>query len=100
MERVGSKEPNKIRAFVDDALQEIGGLIPEKTTYEFIDVEDGTKLYSLPSNMVKLLGVYRKYREDSDGNYTYVKIGRISHLDLTEAASSTAADGEDDIIVI
>ena len=100
MERVGSKEIGIIRAYVNDAFRELEGLIPEATTYTLISVVADQKLYSYPSNMVKMLGVYRKYREDSSGNFTYIQIPRVSNLDLTEPGSATAADAEVDIIVI
>lgn len=95
-ERVGSKKINLIKTYVNDGLREIQSLIPEKTTYEKITVVADQRLYSFPANMVKLLGVYRKY--DDEGKY--VKIGRIAHLDLTQSASSTATDAEVDIIVV
>ena len=100
MERVGSKQPNIVRAYVNDAFREVEGLIPEATTYTLINVVADQKLYSYPNNMVKILGVYRKYRQDSSGNYTYIQIARVSNLDLTEPGSATAADAEVDIIVI
>jgi len=100
MERVGSKQPNVIRAYVNDGLREIEGLIPEKTTYQMYNIVEGQKLYSMPNNMVTLLGVYRKYRENSTGTYSYILIPRVVNIDLTEPGSATAADAEVDIIVV
>jgi hypothetical protein len=100
MERVGSKEPNVIRAYVDDAFREIEGLIPERTTYKLYNIVADQKIYARPNNMTKILGVYRKYRENSTGNYTYILIPRVTNIDLTEPMSATAADAEVDIIVV
>jgi len=100
MERVGSKEPSVIRAYVDDAFRELEGLIPEHTTYQMYNIVADQKLYAFPNNMVKILGVYRRYREDSSGTYSYIQIGRVANLNLTDAGSATAADAETSIIVI
>lgn len=98
MERVGSKKEGLIREFANDALREIEGLIPEKTTYTLYSVVADQRLYSLPSG-VRILGVYRKYNTSTSPT-SYIKISRVVGIDLTEATSSTAADAEVDIIVI
>ena len=97
IERVNSKKVGLIRIYVDDALRELEGLIPEKTTHTKYDIVVDQKLYSMPGNMVRLLGVYRKWSTDSSH---YVKMSRATHINITEDAGSTSVDGGQDIIVI
>ena len=68
MERVGTKKANVVRAYVNDGLRELEGLIPENTTHVIYNISSGQKLYELPDNMVKILGVYRKYSTSTDGS--------------------------------
>ena len=100
MERVGSKQPNVVRAYVNDGLRELEGLIPEKTTYLMYNITEGQKLYSMPDNFVTILGVYKRYRANSTGTYSYIKIPRVVNVEITDAGSATAADAEVDIIVV
>jgi len=99
MERVGSKKFGIVKAYVTDALRRIETLIPEKTTHTLYSVVAEQRLYSLPSDMVRLLGVYRKYSTSSDPT-SYIKISRVTGIDLTDASSSTATDSETDIVVL
>lgn len=87
MERTGARDPGLVRAYVNDGLQEIQRIIPNKTTYVMVDVVAGQRLYSLPANMEELIGVYRKY----DSNGKYIKIGRVSVIDLEELDSVVSA---------
>ena len=98
MERVGSKKSGLVRVFVNDAFRELEGLIPEDTTHALYSIVADTKLYSMPTNMVRLLGVYRKFSTSSTS--VYIQIGRPAHINITEPADSTAADAGTDIIVI
>jgi len=96
MERVGSRETNKIIAFLKDAFLEMESILEEKMTSEKLDIEEGTRYYNLPANLISLKEVYMKY----DDNDKYVKCPRILSVDITEDASSSTASTIDDIIVI
>jgi|SRR3989304_9264808 len=96
MERCGIKEPERAKVYITDALYEMQSLIPEKTTGQKINVVADQRLYSWPSNMVRLLGVYKKY--DTDGKY--IRIPSIQRIDLIDEITSTAAAAEEDIIVV
>jgi hypothetical protein len=97
MERVGSRKANVIRAYVDDGLRELEGLIPERTTYQKYSIVADQMLYDYPTNMIRLLGVYRKWSTSED---SYIRCGRVINLDLAQPLSSTATDNEQDIIVV
>ena len=97
MERVGSRRPEYVKALVNDALEEIADLIPERTTGEFINVVADQRFYNLPTAAIRVLGVYARY--DSDGRY--VRIPGVSNIILekpTTATSSSVSDVE--IIVV
>ena len=96
MERTGIRDPEKAYAYIGDALLEIQMLANEQVKRYVMDVEDGVRYYTLPSDMVTLKGVYRLY--DDSGNY--VKIPYVQNIDLLEDASSSDATSDDDIIVI
>lgn len=96
MERTGARDPGVVRAYVNDALQEIQRIIPDKTTYLKYNVVAGTRYYSLPSNMEELLTVYRKY--DSQGRYK--QIGRVQNMNLEEPSTTVSATSSTDIVVI
>jgi len=101
MERLGIKETKKALVLIKEGLDEIQNLIPEKTTGELYNVVANQLLYSLPSNMIKLLGVYRKYETDtSTARVKYIRIGHVQHLDIVTQISSSATDAVDDIVVI
>lgn len=101
MERTGMKDTKKCIIYIRDALSEIQSLIPEKTTGQKYNVVANQRLYSFPTNMVALLGVYKKYETDtSTSNIKYIRIPRVQHLDLITQLGSTAADSETDIIVV
>ena len=88
IELVGSKNPSEIKKYVNDALQEIGELTKENVTYTTIDVVSGTRAYSLPSNYIKVLGVYQL---KDDGKY--YEIPRINHISVTEDVTSGSTSG-------
>jgi hypothetical protein len=96
MERVGSRRPNRVIAYINDAFSEIESLIPERTTGYMIDVTTDTRLYALPSNLVKLLGVYRK--SSTDGSY--IRIAHVNNIDLIDGISSTVTVDTTDILVV
>jgi beta-galactosidase beta subunit len=96
MERTGLRSPGLVRAYIADALQEIQRIMPAKTTYTKYNVVAGTRLYSLPSNMETLKGVYRKF--DSQGRY--VKIGRVLNVQLEETSTAISYSSSTDIVVI
>jgi len=77
VERVGSERPNEILAYIKDAYNEIADLIPEKTAVTKISVVSGTKAYSLPTSMIRLLGVY-----SLNENSKYIEIDTISELNI------------------
>ncbi len=78
MERLGSRETGKVKIYLQDAIREIGTLFPDKTTGTTIDVVADTLMYTLPTDMVKLLGVYRRY--DSQGHY--IRIGHVRNIEF------------------
>lgn len=96
MERTGARDPGLVRAYVNDALQEVARIIPEKTTYLKYNVVSGTRFYTLPGNMEELLGVYRKY--DSQGRYKL--IGRVLEINLEEPSTTVSASSSTDIVVV
>ena len=96
MERTGVRDFGLARAWVTDALEDIQDLIPDKTTWTKINVAAGTRFYTIPSNMIELLGVYRRY--DSSGRY--IRIGRIQSLDIDEPSSSVSASTSVSIVVV
>jgi len=95
MERTGSRDPGLVRAWVNDALEDIQDLIPDKTTFTKINVTADVRLYELPSNMIELLGVYRKF--DSQGRY--VRIGRVQSLDIDQVDSTSIGEAVDIVVV-
>jgi len=101
MERVGSKETNRVKAYLREAMTEIQTLIPETTTGSFVSVVADQRAYTLPAAMINLIGVYRKYDTDTDTSLTkYIRIGEIHDLNLIQHDTSTAVSGPDDVIVI
>jgi len=96
MERVGSRKTKLIIGYVQDALNEMQTIIPETVTRSFLDIEADTRLYSLPTTMIKLLGVYRKYDDDEK----YIRIGRIQGDTLEQDSTASSSSTDDDIIVI
>jgi hypothetical protein len=103
MERTGMVDLQKALAYIADGLSEMGDLIQEKTTGTSYDVVADQKLYTFPSNMIRLLGVYRKYDTDSStSRVRYIRIGRIQAIDTVDQVlgASTSVSSEDDILVI
>lgn len=99
MERVGSREPELVKAYMKDALIEIA----EKTDYTIknalYNVDNSIKYYDLPSDCVELRSVYQKYT--SDGT-KYIKIPYVldASLELLGATDSTGtASGSGDAII-
>lgn len=97
MERSGVMEPEKAKVWIEDALYEMQSLIPDKTTGQKYNVVANQRLYSWPSNMVRLLGVYRIYDRE---NGHYVRIPSIQKIDLLDEITSTATNAEADIVVV
>ena len=85
MERVGSKETNKIRAYINDALLEIQTRAPQSKKRLVVDVVAGQRYYSLSTDMVKLIAVYQKYPSTTTSNQRYIRISRVSGLDIVQA---------------
>lgn len=83
MERTGIREPKRIMLYVKDAVNEIQGLIPEYTSGQKINVVADTRTYDLPSNMVDLIGVYRRW----DTNDRYIKIPEIQNITVITSTS-------------
>lgn len=98
MERTGARDPELVRAYVNDALEEIQDMIPDKTTFIKLNVAADVRLYSFPSAMLELLGVYRRY--DDAGRY--VRIGRVQNVEIEEPTSSVGSLSSvvTDIVVI
>ena len=96
MERVGSNEPGKVLAYIQDALDEMQSILPETVTRTTMDVEEDTRYYSLPTTMIRLLGVYRKYNDDGK----YVRISRIENIDLLDDTSASSSSSDDNIVVV
>ena len=99
MERVGSREPERVKVYVAEALEELQSLLGYKTTGQTYSVVSGQKEYSLPGTMVKLLGVYRKY--DSQGRYIRIPILRnVGILDGVGSTGVSTAVSSTDIVVV
>lgn len=97
MEQVGSRNTKRIVQYINDGLNEIATLIPDKTDNSLIDVVADTRLYNLPSNMKKLLGVYAKADTDND---KYQRISRIENIDVLQDSSADTTTSDDDLIII
>ena len=81
MEEVGSRQTGRIASYVNDGLKELGGLIPNNVQRTKIGIKAGTRLYSLPTNVQKIRGVFQKYDNNND---KYIRIGRIKELDILQ----------------
>lgn len=90
------REPQRAIAYIKDAMIELQTHVPENTKRYTFSVEADTRYYTLPSDMVNLKTVYRKY--DSDGRY--VEIPRVQSIQMMQDSSSSTAVSEDDIIVL
>lgn len=96
MERVGTKQTGLALAFINDGLQEIAERTPDKVKRAFYSIEADTRFYLLPTDMIKLQGVYRKY----DSNGRYIPISMISDVEIQEDSSASTVTTDDDIIII
>lgn len=94
IELVGSSNPSEIKKYVNDALEAIGELTKENVTYTTIDVVSGTRAYSLPSNYLRIIGVYQL---KDDGKY--YEIPRINHISVTEDVTSVSTSSSSYIIL-
>ena len=99
MEEVGSRQTGRIAAYVNEGLKEIAELIPDKVERATISIVSGTRLYSLPSNKIELKGVFQQYNDDDDSD-KYIRIGRISSLDIIQDDTASSVSNDDDIIII
>lgn len=98
MERVGSRDVKKIVTYLKDGLLELQSYTPEKVERATIPVVSGTRLYSLPSNMVRLLGVYQNNTDGTDNKY--IRIANVISHDIIQDASATEVSADADIIII
>ena len=80
----------------NDALQEIAERTPDKVKRVTVDIEADTRFYLIPSDMIKLLGVYRKY----DSNDRYIPIPMMSDVEIQQDSSASTATTDDDVIII
>ena len=96
MERTGTNNTYEVITYLTDGIFEINEMIPQTVEEGFIDIEEDVRLYSLPSDMVKLLNVFRKY----DTNDKYVPISRIQHIDIIQDATVSSVTSDDDIVAI
>ena len=96
MERTGVNSLNRACAYIKDGLIDIQTRTNENTKRYTMSVEADTRYYTFPSDMVKLLKVYRKY----DSNGRYIEIPRIMNIQLMQDAASSTAVSDDDLIVI
>lgn len=99
MNRVNSRDEKKVLAYVKDALTEMAGYVPDTVERHIIDIVADTRLYTLPSDMVRLLNVYSKY-ETTSSDIRYAKIPYAIDYPLIDDVSSSALDSDDDIIII
>ena len=97
MEQVGSRETSKIASYVNDGLKELAGSIEDKVERSNIDIVSGTRFYSLPSSMYKLIGVFQRLDEDDD---KYIRISRIKRLDIIQDSLTSSISNDDDIIIV
>ena len=96
MERTGMRVPERAYAYIKDGLLDLETRVPEKTKRHTLSVEANVRYYSLPSDMINLLGVYRKY----DENGRYIEIPRVQNINVMQDSGSSTATSEDDLIVL
>ena len=87
MERVGSKDTKKILRYLADGFLKIESKIPDNTYTTYISIDSGTLYYDLPSGMVDLLSVKRKY-DDSTSESRYVDIPRVINIPIEKKEST------------
>lgn len=97
MEQVGSRQTKRIAQYVNDCLKEIAEEIPDKMERANISVVAETRLYSLPTNMRKLEGVYQRLDNDDD---KYIRISRIQSVDVIQDSTTSTVSNDDDIIIV
>jgi len=96
MDRTGINNLYEAIAYITDGLYEINEMTPQTVETAFIDIEADVRLYSLPSDMVRLLQIFRKY--DDDGKY--VPIDRVQHVDIIQDATASSVTTDDDIVAM
>ena len=96
MERTGLRSPNKAFAWIKDGMIEIQTRVPEQTKRYAMSVEADTRFYSFPTDMVRLLNVYRKF--DSSGKY--LAMARIENINMMQDADSSTATSDSQLIVL
>jgi hypothetical protein len=96
MDRTGINNLYEAIAYITDSLYEMNEMTGQTVETAFIDIEEDVRLYSLPSDMVKLLQVFRRY--DDDGKY--VPIPRIQNIDIIQDATASSVTSDDDIVAI
>lgn len=89
MENVGSRDTKKVLRYLDDAFVELQSELPDKIYTTYISVVDGDLYYDLPTTMVDLLTVSRKYDDSTDIYDTrYVPIAQVLNVGVVKEESS------------
>jgi hypothetical protein len=97
MERVGTEKANVVRTYINDAYQEMEGLIPEQTTHVKYSIVADQKYYDPPSDYIRVLGMYQKA---TTNNNQFVKIGRVTHISIFEPVDGSSVVAGEDVIII
>jgi len=89
MENVGSRDTKKVLRYLDDAFVEMQSVMPDKVYTTYISVVDGDLYYDLPTTMIDLLSVSRKY-DDSTSIYDtrYIPINETLNVGVIKEESS------------
>lgn len=87
MERAGTiTSAKKIIAYVNDGLDAIARIVPEKVTRQYINVVAGTRYYALTTDIAKILGIYRKKNTtDTSSTTKYIRIPLITTPEVVES---------------
>ena len=71
MERVGSKEPTLIMAYLKDAIHLIKSSYPEEIRVDKQNIIDGESEYILPYNMIQLKSI--SIKDTNDKKYKQIR---------------------------
>ena len=96
-ERVGTEKANVVRTYIKDAFQEMAGLVPEQTTHIKYSIVAEQKYYDHPSDFIRPLGVYQRATTNND---QYVRIGRVTHINIFEPVDGSSVVAGEDVIII
>ena len=87
MERVGSNQTGRAVAYIKDGLEEINMLTETHTRLERFDIDENTRFYTLPNEMVKMIDIRIKNHLNSKDEYR--SIPRMIHKPAVKDADNT-----------